>query len=113
MHRNLALLHAKVFDFFSEFLAEINAPMYFFSCWTFQDPLVLKPPKKSPLLLRTSVLIFSVVCGIFIFSICLKQISHARVKFLEMHVVERPSQHVVNPTDFPYLHYPMPVSFSR
>ncbi|KAK4262281.1 hypothetical protein QN277_027862 [Acacia crassicarpa] len=86
----------------------------YFSCRTSQDILVIKPPKKSPLLLRTAVLIFSVFCGIFICSVCLKQItSHARAKFLDIHVVETPSQHIVKPTDIPYLHYPKPISFSR
>ncbi|XP_028764073.1 uncharacterized protein LOC114722253 isoform X2 [Neltuma alba] len=83
-------------------------------CFFNKDILVIKPPKKSPLLLRTAVLIFSVICGIFICSVCLKQItSHARTKFQDIHVVEKPSQHRVNPTDVPYLHYPKPVSFSR
>ncbi|KAK4262278.1 hypothetical protein QN277_027860 [Acacia crassicarpa] len=83
-------------------------------CFFNKDILVIKPPKKSPLLLRTAVLIFSVFCGIFICSVCLKQItSHARAKFLDIHVVETPSQHLVKPTDIPYLHYPKPISFSR
>ncbi|XP_054825097.1 uncharacterized protein LOC129322755 isoform X2 [Prosopis cineraria] len=83
-------------------------------CFFNKDILVIKPPKKSPLLLRTAVLIFSVVCGIFICSVCLKQItSRARTKFLEMHVIEKPSQHRIKPPDVPCLHYPKPVSFSR
>ncbi|OIV92886.1 hypothetical protein TanjilG_01020 [Lupinus angustifolius] len=62
------------------------------------------------MLLRTAVLMFSMACSIFIFSECLKQIStHARTKFLELNVIEKPSQSIV----IPYLHYPEPVSFSR
>ncbi|XP_019424534.1 PREDICTED: uncharacterized protein LOC109333486 isoform X3 [Lupinus angustifolius] len=80
------------------------------TCFFCKDILVVKPLKKSRMLLRTAVLMFSMACSIFIFSECLKQIStHARTKFLELNVIEKPSQSIV----IPYLHYPEPVSFSR
>ncbi|XP_019444698.1 PREDICTED: uncharacterized protein LOC109348643 isoform X2 [Lupinus angustifolius] len=79
-----------------------------------KDILIAKPPKKSRMLLRTAVLMFLIVCSVFIFSVCLKQIStHARTKFLELNVVEKPSQSREKLIDIPYLHYPIPVSFSR
>ncbi|KAK7252837.1 hypothetical protein RIF29_37069 [Crotalaria pallida] len=79
-----------------------------------QDILAVKPPKKSRMLLRTAVLMFSMFCCIYIFSVCLKQIStHARTKFLELNVIEEPSPSIVKLIDIPYLHYPEPVSFSR
>ncbi|KAI4327467.1 hypothetical protein L6164_019926 [Bauhinia variegata] len=83
-------------------------------CFFNKDILVIKPPKKSPLLLRMTVLIFSTVIGVFICTVCLKQInSHSRTKFLEIHVVDKPSQSKTKLTDASYLHYPRPVSFSR
>ncbi|KAE9613029.1 hypothetical protein Lal_00027357 [Lupinus albus] len=79
-----------------------------------KDILITKPPKKSRMLLRTAVLMFLIVCSVFIFSVCLKQIStHARIKYLELNVIEKPSQSRVKLIDIPYLHYPKPVSFSR
>ncbi|BAT75572.1 hypothetical protein LR48_Vigan727s000500 [Vigna angularis] len=77
------------------------------------DILVIKPPKKSPLLLRMSVLIFSMVCGVFICSVCSKQIStHARTMLMELQN-EKPSRNRLGLTDVPLLHYPNPVSFNR
>ena len=81
-----------------------------------QDVLVIKPQKKSPLLLRMSVLIFSMVCGVFICSVCVKQIStQARTKLLELQTIENPSRSIVKLTHSysPYLHYPNPLSFNR
>lgn len=82
-----------------------------------QDILVMKPQKKSPLLLRMSVLIFSMVCGVFICSVCLKQIStHARTMLMELQI-EKPSRSSSSrlnlKNDVPLLHYPKPVSFNR
>ena len=86
----------------------------FFLVCESQDVLVIKPPKKSPMLLRMAVLMFSMVCGVFIFSVCLKQIStQAKTKFVEFNVIEKPSQNGARLTNVPYLHYPKPVSFSR
>ncbi|KAI4314954.1 hypothetical protein L6164_027810 [Bauhinia variegata] len=83
-------------------------------CFFNKDFLVIKAPKKSPMLLRMSVLIFSMVIGVFICTVCLKQISsRARTKFLEIHVVDKPSQSIMKLTDIRHLHYPKPVSFSR
>ncbi|KAL2646770.1 hypothetical protein AAZV13_05G075600 [Glycine max] len=89
-------------------------------CFFNKDILVMKPQKKSPLLLRMSVLIFSMVCGVFICSVCLKQIStHARTMLMELQI-EKPSRSSISSInrlnlthDVPLLHYPEPVSFNR
>ncbi|XP_020239721.1 uncharacterized protein LOC109818611 isoform X2 [Cajanus cajan] len=84
--------------------------MFFFN----KDILVIKPQKKTPLLLRMSVLVFSMVCGVFICSVCLKQIStHARTMLLELQDIEKHSQSSLNLNDVHLLHYPKPVSFNR
>ncbi|KAJ1419119.1 Sulfotransferase domain [Sesbania bispinosa] len=67
------------------------------------------------MLLRTAVLMFSMVCGIFIFSVCLKQISsQARTTFMDLKVIDNSSQNRVKQMNIPYLlHYPKPVTFNR
>ncbi|XP_061351003.1 uncharacterized protein LOC133296065 [Gastrolobium bilobum] len=83
-------------------------------CFFNKDILVIKPHKKSPLLLRMSVLIFSMLCGVFICSVCLKQIStHARTILMELREIEKPSRSRLNRADTPYTHYPKPLSFNR
>ncbi|XP_057449508.1 uncharacterized protein LOC130740816 [Lotus japonicus] len=84
-------------------------------CFIYKDILVIKPPKKSPMLLRTSVMVFSMVCCIFIFSVCLKQINtQARTKFVDFKVIDNISQSRVKEKYVPHLvHYPKPVSFNR
>ncbi|XP_057730276.1 uncharacterized protein LOC130945582 isoform X1 [Arachis stenosperma] len=83
-------------------------------CFFNKDVLVIKAQKKSPLVLRMSVLVFSMVCGVFICCVCLKQIStQARTKLLELQTIQNPSsQSVLKITDT-HLHYPNPVSFNR
>ncbi|XP_027361371.1 uncharacterized protein LOC113869306 isoform X2 [Abrus precatorius] len=84
-------------------------------CFVYKDILVIKPPKKSPMLLRTAVVMFSMVCGIFIFSVCLKQIStQASTTFVDVKVINKPSQTRQKLVNTPHLlHYPKPTSFSR
>ncbi|KAA8547213.1 hypothetical protein F0562_003631 [Nyssa sinensis] len=76
--------------------------------------LIIKPPKKSPVLLRI-VLVFAMVCGIRICSICVKQINdHTKTKFLKIKVSERPyHDYGINQSQIPYFHYPRPETFSR
>ncbi|RDY13401.1 hypothetical protein CR513_01691, partial [Mucuna pruriens] len=84
-------------------------------CFLYKEILVMKPPKRSPMLLRTAVVMFSMFCGVFIFSVCLKQIStQARTKFMELKVIDNPSQSRLKLMNTPHLlHYPKPVSFNR
>ncbi|KAK7263119.1 hypothetical protein RJT34_30704 [Clitoria ternatea] len=83
-------------------------------CFFNKDILVVKPQKKSPLLLRMSVLMFSMVCGVFICFVCLKQIStHARTMLLELQEIQKPCRGRLNRSDIPVLHYPNPLSFDR
>lgn len=81
----------------------------------FQDTFIIKPPKKSPLLLRMVVLLFAMICGIYICSICLKQIgSRSSGPLATVHVVERPCETTnVDPSEKPYIHFPKPKTFSR
>ncbi|XP_050368100.1 uncharacterized protein LOC126786344 isoform X1 [Argentina anserina] len=79
-----------------------------------KESLIIKPaPKNSPLFLRMIVLMFAMVFGVYICSICLKQISVETMTKLEnIKVVGRPP-HETKLSDIPLMHYPMPETFSR
>lgn len=80
-----------------------------------QDSFNIKSVKKSPLVLRMILLVFAMVCGIYICSICLKQIgTQTTAGFLNVKVVDRPCpEPAVEPWEIPFLHYPKPKTFSR
>lgn len=83
-------------------------------CFFNKDALIIKPPKKSPIL-RTVVLLFTMVFGIYICSICIKQ-SHERpdTKFSSIEVIERHRYYFdCDQSQVPYLHYPKPETFKR
>lgn len=83
--------------------------------WSFSKDSFFKAPKKSPIVLRTVVLMFVMVCGLYIFSICLKQISTgAKDGIVRVELVERPCPEPnIEPWEIPYVHYPKPKTFSR
>lgn len=84
-------------------------------CFFNKDALVIKGPKKSPLLLRLVVVAFAMVCGVYICSICIKQISpHTTAKFLNIRIFDQPcNSSNVEEWEKPYVHYPKPETFSR
>lgn len=81
----------------------------------FQDSLIVKHPKKNPLVLRMLVLMFVMVCGVYICAVCLKQIDgHTAVRILSIPVAAKPCDSVdVEPSEKPYVHFPKPATFSR
>ncbi|XWS54823.1 hypothetical protein CRYUN_Cryun10bG0122400 [Craigia yunnanensis] len=81
----------------------------------FSKDSFLKSPKKSPLVLRMVVLLFVIVCGVYIFSICLRQIStSSRTDFLNIGVIQKPcSEPNIETWEIPYVHYPNPKTYSR
>ncbi|KAJ0010920.1 hypothetical protein Pint_34453 [Pistacia integerrima] len=80
-----------------------------------QDAFISKSPKKSPLVLRMIVLMFVMVCGVYICSICIKQISNrTNTELLNIQVIDRPCPVPnIEPWEIPYVHYPKPKTFSR
>ncbi|KAK9284368.1 hypothetical protein L1049_023539 [Liquidambar formosana] len=84
-------------------------------CFFNKGVLIIKPSKKSPLLLRTILLLFAMACGVYICSICLKQIStRTIIKFENIQVIERPCHNYrIRLSELPYVHYPNPETFSR
>ncbi|PON49569.1 P-loop containing nucleoside triphosphate hydrolase [Trema orientale] len=82
-------------------------------CFLNKDTLVIKTPKKSPLILRMVVLLFAMVCGVYICLICLKQIKpHTKAKFLSIKVIEHQNSCPFSGHDL-YMHYPQPQTFTR
>ncbi|KAK9136074.1 hypothetical protein Syun_015404 [Stephania yunnanensis] len=79
------------------------------------DTLIAKTPKKSPLVSRMMLLVFAVSCGIYIFSVCLRQIStRPRPKSMNLQLFEGPCRDSgVEESKRLYLHYPKPETYSR
>ncbi|KAA3479660.1 nodulation protein H-like [Gossypium australe] len=76
----------------------------------FQDTLIIKPPKKSPLFQRTIALWFAMLCGVYLYGTCLKHVgTFTMLKFQNIQLIQKPSLEAQIPT----LHYPKPESFSR
>ncbi|KAI3446016.1 hypothetical protein Pfo_002681 [Paulownia fortunei] len=84
-------------------------------CFLAKDSLIVKHPKKNPLALRMVVLIFVMVCGVFICSICLRQIGGwSTGRLLSVQVLGRPCEAAdIEPSEKPYVHFPKPKTFSR
>jgi hypothetical protein len=87
----------------------------FFVVCGWQDILDIKSPKKSPMLLRSAVFIFSMISVVFIFRVCIKQINtEARSRFMESNVIDNLTPGRLKQTHIPnILHYPEPLSFNR
>ncbi|KAL0288147.1 UNVERIFIED_CONTAM: hypothetical protein Scaly_2741100 [Sesamum calycinum] len=84
-------------------------------CLFTKEGLIIKPPKKSPASLRILVLVFAMVCGVYICSFCLNQTNvHTSSKFLNLEVNWRNCHdHSIDRSQNSYLHYPKPTTFSR
>ncbi|XP_059453374.1 uncharacterized protein LOC132183921 [Corylus avellana] len=62
------------------------------------------------------VLLFVMVCGVYICSFCLKQIStHTKAKSLNIELMDKPCHHApsIEQWEVPYVHYPTPQTFNR
>eukprot|EP00257_Ricinus_communis_P018136 XP_015576761.1 uncharacterized protein LOC8260596 isoform X1 [Ricinus communis] len=83
-------------------------------CLFNKDTVIIKAPKKSPILLRMIVLLIAMVCGVYICSVCLKQIStNSKIKIEDIQVIERPSDNESTQMQIPIVHYPHPETFNR
>ncbi|RWR92522.1 nodulation protein H [Cinnamomum micranthum f. kanehirae] len=84
-------------------------------CFFGKDMLVIKPPKKSPIVLRATLVIFAMMCGCMICSICLKQIStHVKPPYVNLQKIKQPSDFSgIFPWEKPLAHYPKPKTYSR
>lgn len=80
-----------------------------------QGSLIIRPSKKKPLVLRMVVLVFAMASGIYICSICLRQMGvQSSGRSVSIRVVERPCETTdMEPWEKPYVHFPKPKTFSR
>uniref|UniRef100_A0A7C9A166 Sulfotransferase n=1 Tax=Opuntia streptacantha TaxID=393608 RepID=A0A7C9A166_OPUST len=77
-----------------------------------KDTFIIKLPKASPLILRMTILVIATVCGVYICSVCLKQISrqtNSSIEVIGMPCCDVRSENLKDR----YLHYPQPESFNR
>ncbi|KAK6939570.1 hypothetical protein RJ641_029101 [Dillenia turbinata] len=88
-------------------------------CFITKDTLIIKAPKKSPLLLRMLLLAFAMVCGVYMCTICLKQTTsghQTKNKFQNIELIDE-SQRCdlsgIDQSEIHYLHFPNPKTFSR
>ncbi|KAF1873056.1 hypothetical protein Lal_00016176 [Lupinus albus] len=80
-----------------------------------KDVFLVKGLKSSTLVWRLVVLTFAMVCGVYICSVCLKQLGiSSKVGFLDINVIQKPCQEPnIEPWEIPYVHYPNPKTYSR
>ncbi|XP_061367141.1 uncharacterized protein LOC133310257 [Gastrolobium bilobum] len=80
-----------------------------------KDAFLVKGLRNSTLVWRLVVLTFAMVCGVYICSICLKQIgTSSKIGFLDIKVIEKPCPEPnIEPWEIPYVHYPNPKTYSR
>ncbi|KAL2925081.1 Nodulation protein H [Bienertia sinuspersici] len=71
--------------------------------------------KKSPLLLRLAVIVFAMVCGIYVCVLCLTRLSISNTsRFVNVQVSDKPCPRPnLEEWEVPYVHYPKPVTYSR
>ncbi|KAK9075064.1 hypothetical protein SSX86_003383 [Deinandra increscens subsp. villosa] len=84
-------------------------------CFFIKDMLIVGPPVKKSLVLRISLVAFVMLCGVFMCSIGLKQISNfTKASFIDSKVVERHCEvPIVEKWERSYLHFPKPTTFTR
>ena len=92
-----------------------NHVKYFLFFHLKQESFIIKPPKKSPLALRMVVLVAVMICGVYICSMCLKQIgNHGVPRIIMIELAELPCHDPgIPPSEIPYVHYPEPTTYSR
>ncbi|KAK3147037.1 hypothetical protein QOZ80_3BG0277220 [Eleusine coracana subsp. coracana] len=75
----------------------------------------LKAPKKSPIALRMVVLAVTILCGVFICSMCMKQLgSESWSRIVKIEVAAQPcNKSTVPPSEVPFVHYPQPITYNR
>ncbi|KAK6916465.1 hypothetical protein RJ641_019326 [Dillenia turbinata] len=79
-----------------------------------KDNLMTKSAKKSSSVYRMVVLMIVMVCGVYICSICLKQLNfQTKSRFLSI-VIDRPCEPPnIEEWEAPYVHFPGPQTYSR
>lgn len=83
-------------------------------CLFVKDGLVNKPPKKSRLWLRMVVLIIAMVCGLYVCTVCLRQINaQTKAQIFSVQVMKSCEVPRVDPLEKQLIHFPKPKTFKR
>uniref|UniRef100_A0A0E0KEM7 Sulfotransferase n=1 Tax=Oryza punctata TaxID=4537 RepID=A0A0E0KEM7_ORYPU len=86
-------------------------------CYQFgnKDALIVKSSKKSPLALRMVVFAMTMICGIFICTMCMKQLgSDSLSRIVKIEVAEQLcNKSAIPPSEVHFVHYPQPITYSR
>ncbi|GAB2267371.1 hypothetical protein Dimus_002356 [Dionaea muscipula] len=83
-------------------------------CYFHKDTLVIKAPKRSPMVSSMLVLVIFMACGVYIFSTSFNQINpYKMAKILNVQFIGEPSCPVANESEAPFAHYPRPRTFNR
>ncbi|KAJ8764314.1 hypothetical protein K2173_006054 [Erythroxylum novogranatense] len=80
-----------------------------------ESTVILKPPKKASILSRMIVLMFAMVCGVYVCVVCLKQIgTQSKINIEDIQLLKGPTSDP-DPVQlkFPGDHYPSPKTFNR
>lgn len=97
----------------------LSSILYTDSKTSLQDTLVIKTPKKTPLILTMVVLLLTMVCGVHICIFFLKHLNTNKtmIKFLNIEVIDHHNESCLDPHleqwEIPYVHYPQPQTFKR
>nr|AAK52554.1 Unknown protein [Oryza sativa Japonica Group] len=80
-----------------------------------QDALIVKSSKKSPLALRMVVFAMTMICGIFICTMCMKQLgSDSLSRIVKIEVAEQLcNKSAILHSEVHFVHYPQPITYSR
>uniref|UniRef100_I1PC03 Sulfotransferase n=1 Tax=Oryza glaberrima TaxID=4538 RepID=I1PC03_ORYGL len=86
-------------------------------CYQFgnKDALIVKSSKKSPLALRMVVFAMTMICGIFICTMCMKQLgSDSLSRIVKIEVAEQLcNKSAILHSEVHFVHYPQPITYSR
>ncbi|XP_066396570.1 uncharacterized protein [Miscanthus floridulus] len=90
-------------------------PIQELSCLHEKNAFDLKSLKKSPLPLRMVVFAMTMLCGISICSMCMKQLgSDGWSRIVKIEVAEQPcNKSTVPPSEVQFVYYPQPITYSR
>ncbi|XP_024970956.1 uncharacterized protein LOC112509959 [Cynara cardunculus var. scolymus] len=84
-------------------------------CFFIKDMLIIRAPVKNYLVLRICLVAFVMVCGVFMCSIGLKQISNfTKAGYIDTKMVARPCEMPnIEKWERSYVHFPKPATFNR
>lgn len=113
--RSGSLISFLTYDWLNLFILLMCVKLGYFDFYDLQDVFLVKVSKKSTIVWRMVLLVFVMVCGVYICSIRLKEINtQNKTGFLDIQVIRKPCPEPnIEPWEIPYVHYPKPKTYSR